>query len=313
MKFDSELSQLNLGGSDFRYLLASTFLLPTRPGLSLSILLTLPKNKGKKRKCLLPISTAEPPPTPSSQTNNHSSTPDAGDLFSRLLHRLPPTLSLPTPRSSSTTPPSISFTNPSADALLSERGYFQLVDHPIPSQLALSAESDSISLFNLSPEKKHLIFPSNWPLGYEDDESSESFWLDASWIVGAATEFDLSSLAELTREMEKIGLKIIELLLSKEPGFEDPTRGSASKLRSLMWLSSAGECSGQQDQVISMGRVYPYVVGLTYQSRSRQQYSLLGDSGWVTVSPQVDSVLGTAGDIAQVSLSICYCLETLLK
>ncbi|GFY83498.1 2-oxoglutarate (2OG) and Fe(II)-dependent oxygenase superfamily protein [Actinidia rufa] len=60
-----------------------------------------------------------------------------------------------------------------------------------------------------------------------------------------STELSLSSLGELTREMEKIGLEVIEAL-------------------------------------------------------SRQRYSSLTDSGWVSVSPRVDSVLVTLGDIAQV-------------
>ncbi|CAM8916831.1 unnamed protein product [Rhodiola kirilowii] len=250
--------------------------------------------------------TAAPPPTPSSQPNNHISSPDnVGDLLSRLLHRLPPTLSLPTRRTPSA-PPTISFRNPLPDALLSQSGYFQLVDHPIPSQLARSAESDSISLFNLAREKKRVIFSSNWPIGFHRDEDeygdensssevSESFCVDAS-STEAATELDLSSLTELTREMEKIGLKMIELM-STAADFENPTGDDSSKICSHMRISIEGN-SGQ-DQV-NMGRVYPYIVGLTYQLRPQLNYSLLSDSGWVTVSPQVDSVLVTVGDIAQV-------------
>ncbi|CAM8919945.1 unnamed protein product [Rhodiola kirilowii] len=250
--------------------------------------------------------TAAPPPTPSSQPNNHISSPDnVGDLLSRLLHRLPPTLSLPTRRTPSA-PPTISFQNPFLDALLSQSGYFQLVDHPIPSQLARSAESDSISLFNLAREKKRVIFSSNWPIGFHRDEDeygdensssevSESFCVDAS-STEAATELDLSSLTELTREMEKIGLKMIELM-STAADFENPTGDDSSKICSHMRISTEGN-SGQ-DQV-NMGRVYPYIVGLTYQLRPQLNYLLLSDSGWVTVSPQVDSVLVTVGDIAQV-------------
>uniref|UniRef100_A0A7N0UAJ2 Non-haem dioxygenase N-terminal domain-containing protein n=1 Tax=Kalanchoe fedtschenkoi TaxID=63787 RepID=A0A7N0UAJ2_KALFE len=258
--------------------------------------------------------TAAPPPTPSSQTNDHFSSPDAADLLSRLLHRLPPTLSLPARRSpsSASAPPTISL-NSSDDALLSQLGYFQLVDHPIPSRLARSAESESAALFNLTREKKRAVFASSWPVGFDceedDDENvseiSESFCVDAS-SAEAATELDLSSLAELTRELEKIGLETIALL-SGAAGFENPTRNDPSKICSLMWVSA--EKSSSQDQV-NPGRVYPYVVGLTYQLRAQQKYSLLGDSGWVTVSPQVDSVLVTVGDIAQVS---SYFFKTLAK
>ncbi|CAB4301385.1 unnamed protein product [Prunus armeniaca] len=61
----------------------------------------------------------------------------------------------------------------------------------------------------------------------------------------------------------------------------------------MMWISE-----GKKSPMV--GRFYPHVVGLQYQIRSGQKYSLLADSGWVSVLPPVESILVTIGDIAQV-------------
>ncbi|XP_022887149.1 gibberellin 2-beta-dioxygenase 4 [Olea europaea var. sylvestris] len=262
--------------------------------------------------------TTAPPPTPSTQSNLTSESTE--DAISRLLHRLPCnlSLSLPTrgrssPLSSTTTsvitPPVISLSDPSPTlhpSLLSasqEQGFFQLIHHLIPSHLPPIAETTSISLFDLPHHQKRLLFPNNWPLGFnspdddDDDDNddtttngSESFCLDLSCSNESTTEsnLDLASLRELTSQMEKLGLKVMEELASAA-GFENPARDDPSRVRSLMWISNGPNSS----------RIYPYVIGLHYQIRC-QQYSLLSDSGWIHVSPQVDSVLVTLGDIAQV-------------
>ncbi|KAJ4841218.1 hypothetical protein Tsubulata_029999 [Turnera subulata] len=250
--------------------------------------------------------TAAPPPTPSTQTNSHLVTSAAAaDVLSRLLHRLPPTLSsLPSRRSppSTTSPPVISLSdqNPS-DALLSassQLGFFQLTNHNIPSQLASSSESEASSLFELDEDKKESSFPRKWPLGFEGDEDGngeESFWLDSNALT-ESSDLGLASLGELTRAMEKLGLQVVEMLANAigfENPFKDPTRFCP-----LMWLHEDMHGEGIDKPVMS-GGFYPYVVGLEYQIRSRK-CSLLTDSGWVTVLPQVDSVMVTIGDIAQV-------------
>ncbi|KAL0303837.1 UNVERIFIED_CONTAM: hypothetical protein Sradi_6251800 [Sesamum radiatum] len=86
--------------------------------------------------------------------------------------------------------------------------------------------------------------------------------------------------------MEKLGLKVLEEL-AFAVGFENPARDG---LQSQLWISGGTN---------KPARVYPYVLGLHYQIRSRKQ-SLLSDSGWVNVSGQTESVLVTLGDIAQV-------------
>lgn len=88
--------------------------------------------------------------------------------------------------------------------------------------------------------------------------------------------------------MEKLGLKLMEEL-AFAAGFDNPARDDPSRVCSLMWISDGPSSS----------RIYPYVIGLHYQIRC-QKYSLLSDLGWIHVSPQVDSVLVTLGDVAQV-------------
>ncbi|GFP87780.1 hypothetical protein PHJA_000921700, partial [Phtheirospermum japonicum] len=141
--------------------------------------------------------------------------------------------------------------------------------------------------------QKQLLFPQNFPLGHdtEDDDSAsaaaESFCLDSSCsAVPAVAELDLGSLREFSREMERLGLEVLDELACAV-GFEKPAR---NELCSLMWIS---------DGVNKPGRVYPYVLGLQYQIRC-QKLSLSPDSGLVTVSGQANSVFVTIGDIAQV-------------
>ncbi|XP_027110775.1 gibberellin 2-beta-dioxygenase 1-like [Coffea arabica] len=256
--------------------------------------------------------TAAPPPTPSTQPN------EAADALSCLLHRLPPnlTLSLPTRHSSppatavATTPPLISLSDPPESLrsnLLSagsQFGFFQLTNHSIPSQLATSAESDALSLFNLSPEEKQLHFPQNWPLGYDagddDDEEStisgeSSVCLDSA-CSSESTELNLTSLREFTADMAKLGLQLVEEL-SCAFGFDNPARPDPNKVCSLMWISDSRGTSSNKP--VLSGRIYPYAIGLQYQIRC-QKYSILADSGWTAVSPNVDTILATLGDIAQV-------------
>lgn len=251
---------------------------------------------------------AAPPPTPSTLPNNHLSTSAAAaDALSRLLHRLPPTLSLPARRSpSAMSPPLVSLSDPSLLgsflSSFSQIGYFQLTNHGISSELARSAESESLALFELEKDKKEAYFPKNWPLGFEADdeedekENGESFCLDSACST-ESNELSLTSLRELTGAMEKVGLKIIETL-STAVGFEHPLGKDPARFCSLMWISQG--LPGDKP-VLSSG-FYPYVVGLQYQIR-HQKYSLLADSGLVTVLPQVDSILVTLGDITQVSLN----------
>lgn len=253
--------------------------------------------------------TAAPPPTPSSSQTNHLSTSAAADALSKLLHRLPPNLSLPTRRSPSVkSPPTISFSeSPNRDVLdrllsaASELGFFQLTDHKISSHLALSAESESAALFDLSAEKKESLFPKNWPLGFKgdgDEESDgigESFCFNSTPHVSDSTEISLHSLQELVLEMENLGLKIVEFL-SRAIGFENPIGEDRTGFRSLIWISEGSRSA----EPAMAGGIYPYIVGLHYQSK-KQKCSLLGDSGWVAAAATADSVMVSVGDIAQVS------------
>ncbi|XP_040996399.1 gibberellin 2-beta-dioxygenase 8 [Juglans microcarpa x Juglans regia] len=247
--------------------------------------------------------TAAPPPTPSTQPNNLLYTSDAADALSRILHRFPPALSLPTRCSSAVTcPPVVSISDQNHTLLddvltaSSQLGFFQLTDHSIHSRLARLAESESLALFDLPDDKKESYFPKNWPLGYEgaDEEDGdglgESFRLESS----CSAELSLDSLLEFTGALEKLGLRIIELL-SKAVGFENPIEEDPTRFHSLMWISEA--LPGNKP--IMAGGFYPYIVCMQYQI-SYQKYSLLADSGWVSVLPQVDSVMVTLGDIAHV-------------
>ncbi|CAL5190163.1 unnamed protein product [Lathyrus oleraceus] len=249
--------------------------------------------------------TSAPPPTPSNNTSNLLSSSDAADALSRLLHRLPPNLSLPNRRSpsSSTSPPSLSFSSLTPNELLSsvsKSGFVQLTDHSVSSKLANSAESESLKLFDLSRDQKESFFPQNWPLGYEggdnddDDGITESFRLALSCST-VSDELKLDSLNEFARALEKVGLNIIDVL-TKGLGVVNPVEEDPTRFSSIMWISEclAGNKPG------SRSGFYPFIIGLQYQIRC-QKHSLLSDSsGWISVLPHVDSILVTVGDIAQV-------------
>lgn len=250
--------------------------------------------------------TAAPPPTPSySHLNTTSKSETAVDALSSLFHRLPPLLSLPNRRfsnaaSSIASLPMVSLSagdRQSWDDLITAVtgfGYFQLTnddsDIVIPSGLAEAAESDSLSLLELSEETKESSFPKNWPLGYEADTETPSFCLDVDCST-ESSELKLSSLREFTRTLEKVGLKTVEMLASALGFGYDPTR-----FNTLMWLNQ-GVLNDEPE--ITNGS-YPFVVCLQYQIREHK-HCLLTESGWVSVLPRVDSVLVTLGDIAQVS------------
>lgn len=89
--------------------------------------------------------------------------------------------------------------------------------------------------------------------------------------------------------MEKVGLEIV-VALAGAVGFENPAQKDPTRICSLMWLT---------DGLAGNNKLYPYVVGLQYQIRE-QKCTMVSDSGSVSVLPQVDSVLVTLGDIAQV-------------
>ncbi|KAI4372919.1 hypothetical protein MLD38_011100 [Melastoma candidum] len=163
--------------------------------------------------------TAAPPPTPStnhpSTLSDPSSAVDA-DFLSHLIHRLPPSLVAPPRLKASCTAaasallPTIAY--PGKDRAdpsflrgfllaCTTSGFFQLTGHPVPKELALSAEPEMVSMFNLLPEKKRACFPRNWPLGYvngddeESDATGEFIFLDEACLSYA--ELELSSLREL--------------------------------------------------------------------------------------------------------------------
>ncbi|KAL8161037.1 hypothetical protein V2J09_012526 [Rumex salicifolius] len=262
--------------------------------------------------------TAAPPPTPSSQPNLLSSDESTADALARLFHRLPTTLSLPSSRFSrrhfsyssaagETKPavPTISLDQPRSDVLsaistaASSLGFFQLTSHRVSAQLAESSESESAAILALSSDQKPRLFPANWPVGFypEEEETAndenESFCVDLETLTSAnhPDELSLESLTEFTRELDRVGVEVVDLLTCALD-LENPLRVKENKC-SLIWVS-------ESDEEGKLGiRCYPYAVGLTYQIRI-QEYRLETDTGPVLVNPQIGSVLVTLGDITQV-------------
>ncbi|KAI3947240.1 hypothetical protein MKX01_019893 [Papaver californicum] len=174
--------------------------------------------------------TAAPPPTPSTQPNGISTFDTVDPLF-RLLHRFPPTLSLPSRLAHPTTsPPSVAFSqdNPnflnsilSPSSTSSQLGFFQLTNHSIPSKLAASAELQALSLLNLPTDEKHQLFSHIWPLSFDyndhgeedcEDGNGESFCFDTSCTTESTQS--LSSLKEFAHSLEKVGSEATKALFA---------------------------------------------------------------------------------------------------
>lgn len=155
-----------------------------------------------------------------------------------------------------------------------EFGFLQLTHHSVPPHLVHSAESESLPLF----PPNNSLFPQEFPLGFDDDHNSFCFDL-------ASFTESTRSLAELTRKLEQVGMVVLEAV-----GF-----GNLNQVRTLMWVSK----TGQGDEFYGLGQVYPYIIGIQCQIRC-QKVSLLTDSGWISLLPEMDSILVTFGDIAQV-------------
>lgn len=94
--------------------------------------------------------------------------------------------------------------------------------------------------------------------------------------------------------MEKVGLKIVEMLAAAL-GFENPLGDDPTRYCSLLWMSK----NLHGNKPVLSGGFYPYIVGLHYQIRP-SKHTLIADAGSVPISAEVDSILVTLGDIAQV-------------
>ncbi|KAK1571950.1 hypothetical protein Q3G72_025307 [Acer saccharum] len=236
--------------------------------------------------------TAAPPPTPSAlSTNSQSTTAATADALSRLLHRLPPTLSLPTRRS----PASSATTSPPPPDLLSSLSPTQTLTTFYSPPLLNSVSSNSQTMIYLINSLSHEADEEDGDGDRDRDVNGESFCLDSSCST-ESTELNLNSLREFTRAMEKVGVKMVEMLASAV-GFENPIGEDPTQICSLIWVSQ-GLHHMDGDKPVLSGGFYPYIVALQYQIR-QHKFSLSTDSCRVTVSPQVDSILVTLGDVAQ--------------
>ncbi|RRT46967.1 hypothetical protein B296_00040163 [Ensete ventricosum] len=262
-----------------------------------------------------------PPPTPSNQSLANSLPADADDALSRLLHQLlaTPTLSRPSPRRRSphpASPPVISFDQPLRSDLLlsaaSDSGFFHLAGHGVPSDLANSAVADSRSLLQSQwlPVNNLVSLGFNLDDGdgdsLEHDDQDRILMLDTSESGDADGFASFPALQEFSKCLEKVGLRVVQMLSSIEKGFcGNPFEKRNYKPRCLLWISSHHNCTNTGKLASQMGncKCYPYVVGLQYEMDWwRQPCYAIGDSGErICIAPIADSILVTLGDIAQVS------------
>ncbi|ERN05267.1 hypothetical protein AMTR_s00007p00125560 [Amborella trichopoda] len=250
-----------------------------------------------KPQLLLPSqygATQAPPPTPS---NHHlASSSSSSDPLSEFLNRSLPLFSL-----SLSKPPPLPISHPQLLSIPlhqvaelldpSTTPFFQLTHHNIDITLAQQAEIEGKALFHskeVAPKGEDEYEEEEggfcWPLGF-DDHDHRSFCFDSS--IACRMEVH-----EYFQAMESVGLQIAASL-AKALGSECSSRSLSSSSSTpgpccgLMWVS---EQKGVE-RPVSVGRVYPYVVGLQHQLHPQPYFLDLGSKGWVKVQQEVGSIL----------------------
>ncbi|KAG0490489.1 hypothetical protein HPP92_007352 [Vanilla planifolia] len=226
---------------------------------------------------------APPPPTPSNRIGDDEASSASISCFLQNLHLMRPStpqLSLPSRLSrcvASSPSDLISLLKPQSDLLLSaatNQGLFHLADHGVAASLAASAVSEAYPLLSSSPTLADLGFG-------EDEEGDDDLVFDVlSERLGA-----IPAVAELAKSMEKVGVKVVEMLAASGGLAEDPFRTGKLRARCLIWVSghkSAGDEGEEAEdswEMMSGRKRYPYVVGLQYEMKGRGPWWVLDDSG----------------------------------
>ncbi|XP_078180425.1 2-oxoglutarate (2OG) and Fe(II)-dependent oxygenase superfamily protein [Carex rostrata] len=222
-----------------------------------------------------------PPPTP---CNNSLSTGDTDAFLSHLLTRLslpPPTLTPVLPLRSKRkpiTPPVVSLREPNREPFLlaaTELGLFHVCDHDIPSHLHETY---------LQNYRSNRVVSDTTDLGYRGSNDE-----------GHIDMFETDSDDEFAREMERVGLKVLELL------FEEKGLDLGTETRCLMCVS-INKMEMSLMEKVSKEHLGSCVVQLTYEGRGKKVPSeVVDDSGkWVPVEAREGAVLVTIGEVAQV-------------
>jgi hypothetical protein len=222
-----------------------------------------------------------PPPTPC----NHSlSTGETDAFLSHLLTRLslpPPTLApvlaLRSKQKNLSIPPVISLHEPNKQLILSaatELGFFHVSDHGIPSHLHETY---------IQNYRSNIVVSDTTDLGCAE--------LDTG---GHIHMFEPDNGDEFARELERVGLKVLEFLF-EERGLGTETRCSMcvfpNNMEKSLMEKESEEC------------LRSCLVQLTYEGRGKKvPTAVVDDAGkWVLIEAEEESVLVTIGELAQVT------------
>jgi len=270
-----------------------------------------------------------PPPTPSQGGNSSSSaTTVNNDAFSAFLEKSLGFSSLVLTESPLKTSirecdlPVIDLSSAKCDLVRRiadsavEFGFFQVINHGLPCDVAERAEKECDGLFELSLEKKEAISRSiESPFGFEDGgcDTSTSAWQESFWLEKEASQIEgfirniwpegcgnLScALGDYSSALEKVGGEILDHLLE---GLGDWDRTSfiadiATNNASLIYISN--QKGPAKPQSSRLKHSYPFILSLQYQNTS-DDVEVYVDRSWVRVSPQAGTLLVTLGDVMKV-------------
>jgi hypothetical protein len=276
-----------------------------------------PTNRGNS---MLP---GPPPPTPSNHPQLPSGNAGGTDAaLSAVLHRMllsspvPALRSPPSARSEATTslPPIVSLDAPDTRALreAAGTGYFHLVGHGVPSELASSAMAEFAQI-DASARHKSNLRALKFLEEEEEEEQDVDGGADDPTLVfdasGVETDALPAAAEEYARRMRDVGMRVVALLSGcPDVGFrEDPFAEGRRNSRCLVWASKVSTGETAAPPAAGKAKAYPYVVGLHCQWEASAGKDaapaswVMNDAGeWSAVGARDGAFLVTIGDIAQV-------------